>query len=128
MANSIFLAKLVGPFIAILCIYFFQKDKSYLKLIDEVTKSQTIMLMFSIFNLAVGLLIINTHNIWVWSWPVLITLIGWSALLKGAVFLLAPNLTVELTKSVAISKTAYKVCIGLLLIIGLYLTFVGYTA
>jgi hypothetical protein len=30
-----------------------------------------------------GLMTVVAHNIWVWDWPVFITVLGWSTLIKG---------------------------------------------
>jgi hypothetical protein len=32
---------------------------------------------------AAGLAILRAHNVWVWRWPVLITIVGWLALAAG---------------------------------------------
>lgn len=39
-----------------------------------------------------GLLIIGYHNLWVADWRVLITIIGWLALIKGLIFIVLPKL------------------------------------
>ena len=36
-----------------------------------------------------GLTVVLTHNIWVWDWPVLITIFGWMVLSKAVLYLLA---------------------------------------
>jgi uncharacterized protein YjeT (DUF2065 family) len=42
-------------------------------------------------SLPVGLLVILGHNIWVWDLPVIVTLAGWAASLKSAIYLLFPR-------------------------------------
>lgn len=47
--------------------------------------------IIAVIHLPMGLLIVAFHN--VWSWPgAVVTLIGWSLLLKGALNLLSPSL------------------------------------
>ena len=50
--------------------------------------------------LLAGFLIVNFHNVWVWDWTVIITVLGWLALLKGILLLLLPKTMVALTRLV----------------------------
>ncbi len=43
------------------------------------------------FALGVGFALVTYHNIWEKSWVVLVTVVGWLALLKGLTFLLFPG-------------------------------------
>jgi uncharacterized protein YjeT (DUF2065 family) len=43
------------------------------------------------FNLPIGLIVVLTHNIWVWDIPVIVTVMGWVMTLKGAIYLLLPG-------------------------------------
>ena len=38
-----------------------------------------------------GLGIVRIHNVWTWRWPVLITLVGWIALMGGLWRMAAPS-------------------------------------
>ena len=42
-------------------------------------------------TLAIGLLIVAGHNVWVWDVPLITTLLGWGFLVKATVYLLWPN-------------------------------------
>lgn len=44
-----------------------------------------------LFILLLGLIIVLTHNIWVWGWPVVITIFGWIILSKAVLYLLATS-------------------------------------
>jgi hypothetical protein len=45
--------------------------------------------------LVFGLLIVMFHNVWVGSWEVIITILGWLALLKGVVLLVQPEFAIK---------------------------------
>lgn len=49
-----------------------------------------------LFILLLGLTIVLVHNIWVWDWPVLITIFGWLVVTKAILYLLATSLMSEL--------------------------------
>ena len=38
-----------------------------------------------------GLTVVLVHNVWVWDWPVLITIFGWMVLIKAVLYLLATS-------------------------------------
>ncbi|MFZ5801642.1 MAG: hypothetical protein ACOY3K_00815 [Candidatus Omnitrophota bacterium] len=61
---------------------------SFGKIIEDYERSPALTFMSGFVTLILGMLLVTYHNLWVWGWPVLITLIGWIALFKG-VFLIA---------------------------------------
>jgi hypothetical protein len=69
-----------------------------------------------------GLSIVRAHNRWMRGWPVLITLMGWFALLGGLLRMCAPRLA---QRSVP-GTTTLLVMQMVLLTIGIYLTVKAY--
>jgi hypothetical protein len=65
--------------------------KPFHTMAGEVVRSVTLVYLFGLFDFAAGLAIVLTHNVWVANWRVLITLIGWLMLIRGAVRILAGN-------------------------------------
>jgi hypothetical protein len=51
-------------------------------------KYYTLYLLLLIF----GLVVITEHNKWIMDWNVVITVFGWSMVIKSAIFLIAPQL------------------------------------
>ena len=47
--------------------------------------------MFGALGFTAGLAIVLTHNVWVWGWPVIVTILGWLMMLRGAVRILVPQ-------------------------------------
>lgn len=71
---------------------------------------------------AAGLALVRAHNRWECAWPVLLTLVGWSATLGGLTrMFFAPTLSTD-------ASAITTVVIATLLAIGLYLTFKALTA
>jgi hypothetical protein len=56
--------------------------------------------MFGLADSAAGLAIVLTHNVWAASWQVLITLIGWTILLRCAARNVAPGVVKSYAKNV----------------------------
>ncbi|MEN8108252.1 MAG: hypothetical protein ABFS22_09620 [Pseudomonadota bacterium] len=49
-------------------------------------------LYFTVLTLALGLAIVISHNVWIFGWPVVVTLFGWIMVIKSTLFLLFPGL------------------------------------
>jgi hypothetical protein len=72
-----------------------------------------------------GLAIVRAHNIWVCDWTVLVTLSGWAFLLLGLVRMFAAS--TYLQASTGTSPTTFMILEGILLMIGLIITFKSYS-
>lgn len=46
--------------------------------------------LIGVLSLPLALLVVLGHNVWVWDWPVAVTLFGWLLLTKCVVYLLYP--------------------------------------
>jgi len=91
MATSIFLARLLGPILLAVGVGILINPKPFHTMAGEVVRSITLVYLFGLADFAAGLAIVLTHNVWVANWRVLITLIGWLMLIRGAVRILAPE-------------------------------------
>jgi len=72
-----------------------------------------------------GLAIVRAHNVWVYDWTVLVTLSGWIFLLLGLVRMFAAGAYLQGSSST--SATTFMILEGILLIIGLIITFKSYS-
>jgi energy-converting hydrogenase Eha subunit C len=67
-----------------------------------------------------GLAIVRAHNRWVWAWPVLITLVGWAALVLGLVRMFVAARYV--TAAGATSSSTFMVIEAVLFAVGALIT------
>jgi hypothetical protein len=49
----------------------------------EYTEDRTVTVATGYITMLLGLATVVAHNVWVWDWPVVITILGWGTLLKG---------------------------------------------
>jgi len=91
MELSIFIAKLVGAVYVAMGLGIIINTKFYKKLFTNILKDSTFFFTWGIMAMVLGLVIIVNHNVWEASWVVIITLIGWIALVKGALMLIFPK-------------------------------------
>lgn len=88
--SSIFLARLLGPVALAVGIGGLLNRDAIRSLAVSLSRDPGLILILGAFDLAIGLTIVQVHNLWVAGWPVLVTLIGWLALARGLVRILAP--------------------------------------
>src|SRR5436309_2526718 len=91
MQASIFLAKLLGPVLVLVGVGALLNRRSMPELVQEFLVRPGLFFLTGIIDVSVGLAIVLTHNVWAADWRVLITIIGWMMVIRGAVRLLIPE-------------------------------------
>ena len=93
MDISIILAQIFGVTFAVLGLSMMSNKKWTAVVIEEITKNQGVVWLAGLFTLVMGAVIVVLNNIWTSGLPLLITILGWATLIKGAFILLFPNST-----------------------------------
>ena len=81
MEMTIFFARLWGSFFIIFGSLFIitrQLGKTI-----EMTDDKAFVISTGYITLLMGLVTVILHNVWVYSWEVFITILGWSTVIKG---------------------------------------------
>jgi hypothetical protein len=126
MELSNFLAQLFGLTLAIYAVALMQQPKLIRSLMRELGDNTLVTLLFSFVAITGGLAIVLTHNIWEWSWVVIITIFGWVSLLKGITFLMAPKLLAKVGSGVYGTPGKTRLSLFVVLVVGLYLAGSGF--
>ena len=127
MTTSIILAKIMGLYLTIISIAMFYNAKSFAERIQGFREDSPLMLFVTIVSLIVGLIIIVFHNVWVWDWRVIITLLGWITVVRSIIYLFCPSV---ISKFIGLfeSTTAVYIAGGVALVLGLILDYYGFIA
>ena len=91
MELSILVAKIMALAYISVGIGMLSGKLTYNKIIGGFEKSPGLTYLAGIFTLIIGVLLVEYHNIWVKNWTVLITIIGWVALIKGVMLVAFPQ-------------------------------------
>jgi uncharacterized protein YjeT (DUF2065 family) len=126
MQVSIFLARLLGPLLLLPGIGLLVNPRAFRAMATEVVGSITLVYLFGLFDFAAGLAIVLVHNVWTVNWRVLITLIGWLLLIRGAARILITDTLMDYAKTVIRKKQLYPVSGVVLVFLGLMLCYFGY--
>ena len=126
MEQSIFLAKVIGLYLLIVPAAVLLKRKQFAELANEFAANRAIVFLSGLFALVLGLMIVVSHNVWTADWRAVITVMGWLTLAKGVIRIFFP----EKLASFAIdpSSTKWTLASIVLLGLGLYLTYAGFSA
>ena len=126
MQTSIFIARLLGPVLLVAGIAMLVNRRGLDAIVQELLRSPLLLLLLGIIDFTVGLAIVLTHNVWVADWRVVITVLGWALIVRGAVRMLIP----EQAKALAakLLKNSTVICAGLAVTIalGVALSWSGY--
>jgi hypothetical protein len=127
MVSSIVLAKILGFYLVIISIALLINLPMYRTNIKNMINDETSMILGGFIALIVGLLIVVGHNVWAYNWQVIITIVGWMALLKGVFILATPKLAKDINLKFLEIKLAYPVTLVITLLMGLFLLYHGFT-
>ena len=123
---SIFLAKTIGLYLVIVSAAFILKANELKPMALDMVRNPSLVMFSGILALIFGILIVVSHNIWVMDWRVIITLLGWLALLKGAMRLFFPEFAMSKMKKCVENNASYTIMMLITLFIGLVLLYFGF--
>jgi hypothetical protein len=126
MQSSIFLARLLGPLLLLPGIGLLINQRAFRTMASEVIGSITLVYLFGLMDFAAGLAILLVHNVWVADWRVIITLLGWLLLIRGAARVLIPETLMGYAKNIMRGRNVYLVSGIVLSFLGLVLCYFGY--
>jgi hypothetical protein len=119
-------AKWLGLYLVIMSIYTLWRGRGLDVIKEEVRRSPALLLLIGGLNVLLGSLLIATHSIFVWSWPLLITILGYIFLFKGIMELYFTREYHELHERLGYNFIRLWAIVWL--IIGLILLWFGYFA
>lgn len=125
METSIFLAKAFGLYLVIFSISLIFNWRGMQRFVTDLIAHRGTMLLISVMTLILGILAVLSHNIWVWNWRVVVTLLCWLMLLQGVLRLYFP----ERIQKIALRfqrKNFFMITGFITLVIGLFLLYCGF--
>jgi uncharacterized protein YjeT (DUF2065 family) len=101
----------------------------YKKLMSEFSENPPSMYLSGLAALVIGYLLVRFHNIWPSDWPVIITIFGWVALIKGLFLLLLPKVSIKISKFFERQMTKFLAVWAIVMaIVGALLAWLGFFA
>jgi hypothetical protein len=121
-------ARVIGPFVVIVLASVALQPPSLGTVLPAFFGNIALVWITGGMMLLGGLLIIASHQYWSSLAAILISLFGWFVALRGLTLLVAPQL-IQSGAATAMNMTPLlEIGFGVLMLIGLWLTFVGWIA
>ena len=127
MEITTFLAQLWGPVILAIGIGMFVSRSFYLRIYRDIEKGAFAALIFGGASMAAGIAQIGVHNLWNSPAEMLVSLLGWGLLIKGAYFVIAPG-SADRWGDYAARANVIPVVGVVMLVAGGYLSWLGFIA
>jgi hypothetical protein len=122
---SIFLAQAIGLFFLLISLSMLCRQAWGKKVMLDIIQSPAATAITGVIFLALGLLVVLTHNVWEADWHAVITLFGWYMLVQGVVRLFYPEAFARVKKTML--EDGKWIALNWVLLVGsIYLVWVGF--
>lgn len=126
METSLLLAQLIGALFVIVGLGVLINPDHYGEMIRNFIKNAELYYFSGAISFLIGLSIIQFHNLWVLDWRVVITVIGWLALIKGALRIVLPAIGSEVGHALIFKRQSIYLMGAILFIFGVWLCSKGF--
>lgn len=128
MEASDFVASLLGPFFVVVGVGMAAAPDQWRTMAGEFLGSRALIFLAGLLAFLPGLAIVLTHNVWVFDWRLIITIIGWLGLIGGTFRLLFP-MQVQAIGTAMLGHSGFIRGAGVAVaLLGLILASYGFTA
>ena len=126
-SRTIFLTRLIGLYCLLVIPSMVLHRQATVVWMTALLNNPALMWVLSVITLTIGLAMVLAHNVWSdGALPVVVTLVGWAALIKGLLFLFLPSgVESEFILSALRNPLLFYVWMTPSLVIGIFLTYEG---
>lgn len=96
---TLVLAKFWGWYSIIFCMILLINPKRVAQLIAHIENEKHLVIP-AMFVITLGLISVLLHNVWEFNWKLIITIFGWSTLIKGIHLFTFPKNTLKLIDAI----------------------------
>jgi hypothetical protein len=125
--RTLFLSKLIGLYCILIGLSTMTRGQATVESVTALLQNSAMTLILGVITLAAGLAMVLAHNIWSGGALVVVTLVGWMALIKSLFFLFLPP---EMETGLFLQQLHYQqffyLYSAISLVLGVYLTYGGF--
>ena len=129
-ARTQYLSKLIGLYCVLLALGMLLHKQATLDSVTTILHDPPLLLVLGVFTSMIGLALVLGHNVWSGGLrPLLVTISGWSALIKGSMYLFLPAQTeANVFQNYLYFQQYFYAYMALTLVMGLVMTYLGFSA
>ena len=83
MLSSLFLARVFGIYFVVMGILMLSRRQQIVEAYHELMAHRGLVLISGAYSILFGAMVLGLHPRWVWSWQVILTILGLWAIAKG---------------------------------------------
>jgi hypothetical protein len=118
-----FIQAVIAPGFLLMGLSHLVQPRLWARFFEAVWNTDLAAVIVPLVTLPIGLVLIAGHNVWVWDWPVILTIAGWGMTIKCAAYLLIPGLIDrQAVKKVATTPLNFQLVGAVMAIFGAVLT------
>jgi hypothetical protein len=128
--RTIYLSKLFGLYFILVSLPMVFQKQAVVDMVTKLLHDPSLIFVLGLLTLVAGLAMVLAHNIWCGGvLPVVLTIVGWLALIKGFTFLLlfSADAAGFYMGTLHYSQLFY-LYMAICLVLGAYLTYAGFAA
>ena len=91
MAPTKLIAGLIGPVMAAMGIAMLLNRQAFPEMVSQFAQNYAIIFLSGALSLLAGIAIVRVHNVWTGGWPVIVTMLGWLAIVGGLARMWCPQ-------------------------------------
>lgn len=128
MDLTIFLAHLIGPTMLAVGLGLFVSRNYYSKVYRHLENETLGVLMTGVAALVIGILMVTNHNVWDSFLTGIISLVGWSSLIKGLLLIVVPRTVDKIGDWASERPEVFSFAGVLYLVLGAYVSYMAFLA
>jgi hypothetical protein len=126
MATSRLIAGLIGPLLIAIGSAMLLNLDHFPVMATQIANDQGLIFLSGILSFLGGVAIVRAHNIWSGDWRIVVTLLGWLAILGGLVRMWFPQRAAPIAETFAGNATALIVGGLVVFALGAFLSYKAY--
>jgi hypothetical protein len=128
-ADSKVVQAIFAPAFLLMGLSHVLQPQLWVRFFEAVGRTGLAAVIIPLYTLPFALVLVVTHNVWVWDWPLFLTIAGWGMLIKSSLYLLVPGLTNRmLATNMAKSSRSYQIGGAMMALVAGVLTWQTWTA
>jgi hypothetical protein len=124
--TTVLLSRVLGVFIVIIGTAALYQRQAFAELVATFSRDRTLRTLFAAVELLAGLFLVASHRAWDTAPQIIVSLIGWMAVLESAAYLLLPDRIVQSFLAPFARPGVIAGCGAVGLVLGLYLAAYGF--
>jgi len=125
--STLMFARVLGPFLVISCVTAVVRASDMRALVTDFGANPVWTWVTGAFMLVGGLIIVALHQCWRGAAAVIVSVMGWLLALRGLFLLAFTTAFMSMANSVLEASALWRTVCLCFALIGLYLTYVGWT-